>query len=493
MPFNTGNAIGSSDTRDLSDNAENFDIALGTLSATWIDRLGVTRDSFEGRLAKGSFYRVGTFADGYTLTNMRQTLEYDGNEYGWNGVFPKVVSAGSTPETSGGVSELAWVFRSDASLRADLLAPSGATLVGTSSGGTVEQRLSNQDTIIAGKANIGGSESQQFSVADGTQSHHAVSKGQLDITRRGLYVNASVSSGAMTWTLPKQTLTFRNPSLSVGTPVDVELQNDLTLTIPSGANLGTTSNILANLAPVVFYNGGNPVLGVSNLAGGLDLSDGQLFNTTAISTSANSASVIYASSVVSNSPAIFLPPVQITEAVAGVWATAPTLVQPALNQNTVMFERRMFVPLIATTSGAAIDQAIPSWARRITILFKGVSTSGTSAMLLRLGNPTIAVTGYSSVAFNSTTNSVANASDTTGFRLMYAIGATSSLLGSAVLVSPDGVSWIESSTMSDIVNATSLMSSGGVTLSGLAKVLRLTTVNGTDTFDAGSISLLIEG
>ena len=118
--YNTGNPIGSTDSRDRLDNSENFDIALNTHNATWVDRLGVTRDSFEGRLAKGSFYRVGTFAAGYTLTNMRQTLEYDGHEYSWAGTFPKSVAAGSTPATSGGIGAGAWVDRTDVSLRLDI-------------------------------------------------------------------------------------------------------------------------------------------------------------------------------------------------------------------------------------------------------------------------------------------------------------------------------------------------------------------------------------
>lgn len=126
--FNTGNPIGSTDARDLSDNAENFDVALGTLSPTWVDRLGNTRDSFEGRLTKGSFYRVGTFAAGYTLTNMRQTLEYGNVEYSWSGSFPKVVSAGSTPNP---VSEGNWVDRSGDLLRQELAGNSGLSLVGT--------------------------------------------------------------------------------------------------------------------------------------------------------------------------------------------------------------------------------------------------------------------------------------------------------------------------------------------------------------------------
>ena len=118
--FNTGNPIGSTDARDLSDNAENFDKAINSIESTWNDRLGVTRDTLEGALSKLSFYRVGTFAAGYTLTNMRQTLEYSGNEYSWAGSFPKVVAAGATPATSGGIRAGAWVDRTQETLRSDI-------------------------------------------------------------------------------------------------------------------------------------------------------------------------------------------------------------------------------------------------------------------------------------------------------------------------------------------------------------------------------------
>jgi hypothetical protein len=50
---------------------------------------------------------------------MRQTLEYNGHEYSWAGTFPKVVPAGSTPATSGGIGAGAWVDRTDVTLRGD--------------------------------------------------------------------------------------------------------------------------------------------------------------------------------------------------------------------------------------------------------------------------------------------------------------------------------------------------------------------------------------
>lgn len=84
-------------------------------------------DDFDSRLAGMAFTRVGTFTAGATLTDMRQTLLWevsqggDGHAYGWAGAFPKVVAAGSTPATSGGVGAGAWVDRTDDTLRGDLI------------------------------------------------------------------------------------------------------------------------------------------------------------------------------------------------------------------------------------------------------------------------------------------------------------------------------------------------------------------------------------
>lgn len=41
--YNTGNPIGSTDPRDLYDNAENFDTAINSQTSTYVDRKGVTR------------------------------------------------------------------------------------------------------------------------------------------------------------------------------------------------------------------------------------------------------------------------------------------------------------------------------------------------------------------------------------------------------------------------------------------------------------------
>lgn len=134
--YNTGNPIGSTDARDRLDNSENLDLAVNSLSQTFVDRLGRTRDTLEGVYQKSAYYRAGTFDDGYTLTNNRQTLAYGNVEYSWSGVFPKIVPAGSTPTTSGGVGAGAWVDRTNVTLRSQLLSDTGSELVSHKRTGT---------------------------------------------------------------------------------------------------------------------------------------------------------------------------------------------------------------------------------------------------------------------------------------------------------------------------------------------------------------------
>lgn len=152
MTYNTGNPIGSTDARDRSDNSENLDLAVNSLSQTFIDRLGVTRDTLEGIYQKSAYYRAGTFDAGYTLTNNRQTLAHGNVEYSWSGVFPKVVAAGSTPATSGGVGAGAWVDRTQDTLREELVSYAGASMVRNSFGDTLEHSGATRFRPLANNA-----------------------------------------------------------------------------------------------------------------------------------------------------------------------------------------------------------------------------------------------------------------------------------------------------------------------------------------------------
>jgi hypothetical protein len=154
-----------------------------------------------------------------------------------------------------------------------------------------------------------------------------------------------------------------------------------------------------------------------------------------------------------------------------------------------------------TVSGTSIDfTGIPSWVKRITVMFQGISLSGTSNFLIRVGtNSAPATTGYnsgaSSVATNTSNTTNGSASNTTnGFTTLgYASTAAATASGQFVLTNISGNSWIGSGVLYSIGNLRVVTFAGDVTLSDTLTQVRITTVNGTDNFDAGTINILYEG
>jgi hypothetical protein len=146
---------------------------------------------------------------------------------------------------------------------------------------------------------------------------------------------------------------------------------------------------------------------------------------------------------------------------------------------------------VATTSGTSIDFTnIPSWVKRITVIFNGVSTNGSVNKLFQLGTSGgIVSSGYTStVAITGPTT--AGATSTAGY-IMWGSSAPEVLEGHAIITHMGSNIWVFSSTCR-ITTQYMQMSSGSVTLSGTLDRIRLTTV-ASDTFDAGSINILYEG
>jgi hypothetical protein len=142
----------------------------------------------------------------------------------------------------------------------------------------------------------------------------------------------------------------------------------------------------------------------------------------------------------------------------------------------------------ASTSGTSIDFAgIPSWVNRITVMFNGVSTNGSSDPLIQLGDAGgIETTGYDAHSSDRGGDAVSTA----GFILTRASGASSALYGIATICKLSGNLWVSSANISitDLVSS----SVGSKTLSDTLTQLKITTVNGTDVFDAGSINISYE-
>jgi hypothetical protein len=144
---------------------------------------------------------------------------------------------------------------------------------------------------------------------------------------------------------------------------------------------------------------------------------------------------------------------------------------------------------VASTSGTSIDfTSLPSWVKRITVMLNGVSTNGTSVPLIQLGTSGgITATGYTGRSDNSYGTP---ASQTTGFGIERVGGATLSRIGAGVIENISGNTWVFSYLGTD---GTSLcFGAGSVALGAVLDRVRITTVGGTDTFDAGSINILYE-
>jgi len=150
-----------------------------------------------------------------------------------------------------------------------------------------------------------------------------------------------------------------------------------------------------------------------------------------------------------------------------------------------------------TASGTSIDfTGIPSWVKRITVMFSGVSTTGTSPPIIQLGDAGgIENTGY--LGSNSIVgSSVASLAYTVGFGIGVSTAqwsASTSVNGCITINSLSGNLWACSGIVSNSANDASYITSGSKSLSDTLTQLRITTVGGAQTFDAGTINILYEG
>lgn len=146
-----------------------------------------------------------------------------------------------------------------------------------------------------------------------------------------------------------------------------------------------------------------------------------------------------------------------------------------------------------STSGTAIDfTGIPSWVKRVTVMFNGVSTNGTSNFLVQLGSGSFTTSGYSS-AVNYSANVITS---TAGFVVTNTITAAGTSNGQVFISLLTGNTFVENGVVANPTGTNTgavSMSGGTVALSGTLDRIRVTTVNGTDAFDAGSINILYEG
>tara|TARA_R110000782_G_C14585744_1_gene389114 strand:- start:51 stop:575 length:525 start_codon:yes stop_codon:yes gene_type:complete len=147
---------------------------------------------------------------------------------------------------------------------------------------------------------------------------------------------------------------------------------------------------------------------------------------------------------------------------------------------------------VATTSGTSIDfTGIPVGVKRLTVVFSAVGTSGTSHMVLRIGDSTISTSGYDAQGGYLTTAG-SNITSTTSFPF-YSDNASWVLNGSIVFNLVSGNTWSASYSLGGgtavVSSGVSMFGGGTKTLSSALSKLRLTTINGSQAFNAGSVNV----
>ena len=150
---------------------------------------------------------------------------------------------------------------------------------------------------------------------------------------------------------------------------------------------------------------------------------------------------------------------------------------------------------VASTSGTSIDfTGIPSWVKRITVMLTGVSTNGSSIVQIQLGTSGgIQATSYLG-SVDSTSTGVNAAIFTTGLALERSATGTAanSRNGLVTFANLTSNTWSGTCLIGYSNLATVSLGATSVSLSGTLDRVRITTVNGTDTFDAGTINIIYE-
>lgn len=150
---------------------------------------------------------------------------------------------------------------------------------------------------------------------------------------------------------------------------------------------------------------------------------------------------------------------------------------------------------INTNSGATIYTftGIPAGVKKITFMLDSVSTNGTSPIQLQLGAGSLVTTGYFALC-EVTSTTAQSISSTTGFPITYPTSDTELAYGSVTICLLTGTTWVESGVtmrLSAYPYGT-YQSAGKVPVGGVLDRIAITTINGTDTFDGGTINILLE-
>ncbi|WP_181444724.1 SGNH/GDSL hydrolase family protein [Enterobacter hormaechei] len=235
--------VPSESPRDLKFNAGKIDEFVTSENHVYVDRFGNKHRTIEGinydanqAMLNYGYITKKSFEIGATLDTPNTVLQWqrNGEFYRWDGDWsqPKVVPAGSTPDSTGGIGEGKWVGVGDASLRGDLNKPDGGTNI-TVGSKKLDDLLSIR--ISDPRWNINSTNTPQVNAQNlNTLIDYAITSGRLNII-----VDTNVTVDDVNVPVRKKTEVFftkdggdltglyRRAAIPVGAPSNVRVQNGL--------------------------------------------------------------------------------------------------------------------------------------------------------------------------------------------------------------------------------------------------------------------------
>lgn len=147
-----------------------------------------------------------------------------------------------------------------------------------------------------------------------------------------------------------------------------------------------------------------------------------------------------------------------------------------------------------STSGTSVDfTGLPAGVKRITVMLNGVSLSGTALIRFRLGDSGGFITSGYNGAGSVISAGSATVNQTAGFDIYSNVTNASYVFSGTIRFNNiTGNTWIADGVFCSHSVAWTHTVAGVLALSNPLTQVRVTTSNGTDTFDAGSINIFYE-
>ena len=147
---------------------------------------------------------------------------------------------------------------------------------------------------------------------------------------------------------------------------------------------------------------------------------------------------------------------------------------------------------VASTSGTSIDfTSIPSWVKRITVLFNNVGTASINYLQVQLGSGSIQTSGYSGSVSTLATGISITATPSSAFYVVNKSATGDTYSGAIVFTLQSSNNWVMTSAIYGTNLLRNNVAGGSISLSGALSTLSITDSSGAS-FNAGSINVLYE-